>query len=104
MPRKPPGRRARSMTSFANRDHSQSRHFGVLAALPRVAGGGPGAPRKNYALWSANAFHPSLRFKSIGKPNWSVRVGDHYRAVGKFADKAFLWEWIGTHEEYNQRF
>ncbi len=60
--------------------------------------------RKNYALWSANAFHPSLRFKSIGKPNWSVRVGGHYRAVGKFANKAFLWEWIGTHEEYNKRF
>ncbi len=60
--------------------------------------------RKNYVCWSANAFHPSLRFKSIGKPNWSVRVGDHYRAVGKFAGKAFVWAWIGTHEEYNKRF
>ena len=60
--------------------------------------------RKNYALWSANAFHPSLHFKSIGKPNWSVRVGDHYRAIGKFSGSAFVWEWIGTHEEYNRRF
>ena len=60
--------------------------------------------RKNYALWSANAFHPSLHFKSIGKPNWSVRVGDHYRAIGKFADSVFVWEWIGTHEAYNRRF
>jgi hypothetical protein len=60
--------------------------------------------RKNYRLWSANAFHPSLHFKLIGKPNWSVRVGDHYRAVGKFARSEFLWEWIGTHEDYNKRF
>ena len=60
--------------------------------------------RKNYQLWATNAFHPSLRFKSIGKPNWSVRIGDHYRAVGKFAGNAFVWEWIGTHEEYNKKF
>jgi hypothetical protein len=60
--------------------------------------------RKNYRLWSANAFHPSLHFKPIGKPNWSARVGDHYRAAGKFSGNGFLWEWIGTHEDYNKRF
>ena len=60
--------------------------------------------RKNYALWSANAFHPSLRFKSLGHTKWSVRVGDHYRAVGKYSCDIFLWEWIGSHEEYNKRF
>ena len=60
--------------------------------------------QKNYALWAANAFHPSLHFKSIGKPNWSVRVGDHYRAVGMFSGDSFLWQWIGTHEDYNKRF
>ena len=60
--------------------------------------------RKNYRLWAANAFHPSLHFKPVGKPNWSVRVGDHYRAVGKFSGNGFLWEWIGTHEGYNKRF
>jgi hypothetical protein len=60
--------------------------------------------QKNYRLWSANAFHPSLHFKSIGKADWSVRVGGHYRAVGKFSGKNFLWEWIGSHEEYNKRF
>ncbi|MCI0541891.1 MAG: hypothetical protein L0Z50_42385 [Verrucomicrobiales bacterium] len=48
--------------------------------------------RKNYQLWPANAFHPSLHFKLIGKPNWSARVGEHYRAVGKFVGGAFLWE------------
>jgi hypothetical protein len=60
--------------------------------------------QKNYRLWSANAFHPSLHFKSIGKSDWSVRVGRHYRAVGKFSGETFLWEWIGSHEEYNKRF
>jgi hypothetical protein len=60
--------------------------------------------QKNYRLWSANAFHPSLHFKSIGKADWSVRVGGHYRAVGKFSGKNFLWEWIGSHEEYDKRF
>ena len=60
--------------------------------------------QKNYRLWSANAFHPSLHFKPIEKPNWSARVGDHYRAVGKFSGAVLLWEWIGTHEAYNRRF
>lgn len=60
--------------------------------------------RKNYLLWSANAFHPSLYFKCIGQPNWSARVGDHYRAVGKFTGGVFVWEWIGTHAAYSQRF
>jgi hypothetical protein len=63
-----------------------------------------GLARKNYQLWSANAFHPSLRFKPIGRANWSARMGDHYRVVGKFAGEEFIWEWIGTHEEYNKRF
>ena len=60
--------------------------------------------QKNYRLWSANAFHPSLHFKSIGKSDWSVRVGGHYRAVAIFVGKTFLWEWIGSHEEYNKRY
>jgi len=60
--------------------------------------------QKNYRIWSANAYHPSLHFKCIGKSDWSVRVGGHYRAVGKFSGETFLWEWIGSHEEYNKRF
>jgi hypothetical protein len=60
--------------------------------------------QKNYRFWSTNAFHPSLHFKPIGKPNWSARVGDCHRAVGKFRGAVFLREWIGTHEDYNKRF
>jgi hypothetical protein len=58
--------------------------------------------RKNYRLWQANAFHRSLNFKKVGGENWSVRIGDHHRAMGKFVEGTFLWEWIGTHEEYNR--
>ncbi len=58
---------------------------------------------KNYALWLADQGHRSLRFKPFKHGDWSVRVGDHYRAVGYFRDKdTFLWTWIGTHEEYNK--
>jgi hypothetical protein len=60
--------------------------------------------RKNYRLWQANAFHPSLHFKSIGRPNWSARVGDRYRAIGRFYGTEFVWEWIGSHADYDQRF
>jgi hypothetical protein len=60
--------------------------------------------RKNYRLWQANPFHPSLHFKPLGKPNWSIRLGDHYRAIGKFSGDSFLWEWVGTHAEYDKRF
>lgn len=60
--------------------------------------------RKNYQLWQANAFHPSLHFKPIGRPNWSARVGMHHRAIGKFIGPEFVWEWIGSHADYDKRF
>jgi hypothetical protein len=44
----------------------------------------------------------ALHFKSIGKPNWSVRVGDHYRAIGQFIGEEFVWEWIGSHADYDK--
>ena len=59
--------------------------------------------QKNYALWLANPFHPSLRFKRFEGESWSVRIGDHYRATGYFlTPDIFVWNWIGTHEEYNK--
>jgi hypothetical protein len=90
----------------------------LITADPDILGGTPGfwrlyralpvevraLARKNYALWSANAFHPSLHFKPVGKPNWSVRAGDRCRAVGQFVADSFVWERIGAHEEHNKRF
>ncbi len=49
-------------------------------------------------------FHPSLHFKKVGAVNWSVRVGLNYQALGKFAaDGTFLWEWIGSHADYDAK-
>ncbi len=45
--------------------------------------------RKNYQLWQNSTFHPAVRFKRLGGGNWSARVGDHYRAVGKFSGAIF---------------
>lgn len=60
--------------------------------------------RRAYRRWREDAFHPSLHFKKVGNDNWSVRVGLNYRAIGKFVeDGTFLWEWIGSHAEYDKR-
>lgn len=60
--------------------------------------------RKTYRKWQQDAFHPSLHFKKAGRENWSVRVGINYRALGKFSnDGMFLWEWIGTHADYDKK-
>ncbi len=58
---------------------------------------------KNYGLWLANPQHPSLRFKPFKRDDWSIRVGEHYRAVGYFANQdTFVWTWIGSHEDYGK--
>jgi len=59
---------------------------------------------KNYGLWRENPRHPSLDFKKIAGPveRFSVRIGEHYRALGQKAGDGVEWVWIGTHEEYNK--
>jgi len=56
---------------------------------------------KNYELLKANPRHPSLRFKRTGRL-WSVRVGDHYRALGHDVPEGIQWFWIGTHADYDK--
>lgn len=56
-----------------------------------------------FAFWSRDPRYPALRFKPFKQNQWSARVGDHYRAVGRFIDgNTFLWTWIGSHEDYNK--
>ncbi len=59
---------------------------------------------KNYRLWRDNPRHPSLDFKKLGgrAERFSIRVGDHYRALGHKVGDGIEWVWIGTHEEYNK--
>ena len=60
--------------------------------------------KKNYSLWKKNPLHPSLHYKSFGDDFKSVRIGDHYRAIGFVVDEYIVWDWIGSHEEYNKIF
>lgn len=57
-----------------------------------------------YELLKANPRHPSLHSKRI-EELWSVRVGNHYRALGIDDNEAdtdgIYWIWIGTHAEYD---
>ncbi len=59
---------------------------------------------KNYALLEVDPHHPSLHFKKIGgtKQLWSVRVGEHYRALAVEKPDGIVWFWIGTHAEYDR--
>lgn len=59
---------------------------------------------KNYQLLKTDPQHPSLRLKKVGKTKqlWSVRVGNHYRAVGTDGVDGIVWFWIGTHAQYDQ--
>lgn len=56
---------------------------------------------KKYVLLTADPHHPSLHFKRLGEL-WSVRVGDHYRALGTDIKEGIYWVWIGTHAEYDR--
>ena len=56
-----------------------------------------------YKLFSENAYHPSLQFKSIRKatkPVFSVRINDDCRALGVREDDVIVWFWIGSHSAY----
>jgi len=33
---------------------------------------------------------------------FSVRIGDHYRALGTLTADTITWLWIGTHAEYDR--
>jgi hypothetical protein len=57
--------------------------------------------RKNYGLLKHDPRHPSLHYKQIGRFR-SVRVGEHYRALGVEGREAIVWFWIGTHAEYDR--
>jgi hypothetical protein len=56
---------------------------------------------KNFELLKADAKHPSLHLKKVGR-YWSVRVGTKHRALGIEVDEGILWFWIGTHGEYDK--
>ena len=59
---------------------------------------------RNYHLWRRDPRHPSLRFRRLqgSADRFTVRVGDHYRVLGRLAGETMTWVWIGTHAEYDR--
>lgn len=46
----------------------------------------------------------SLRFRRLqgSEDPFSIRVGDHYRALGRLSGEKMIWVWIGTHAEHDR--
>ncbi len=75
-----------------------ARFWQLLEALPADA---QNLAKKNHKLWLVNPRHPSLRFKHLKGNVWSVRVGQHYRALAEVEGNEVTCLWIGTHAEYD---
>ena len=80
------------------RHFASSRFWASYHALPEDS---QRLADKNFSLLKVDPRHPSLHFKRIGKL-WSVRVGDHYRALGVDVADGIYWIWIGTHADYDK--
>jgi hypothetical protein len=59
---------------------------------------------KNYHLWRVNPNHPALHFRRLKgrEDRFTIRIGDHYRALGRLSSDTMTWVWIGTHSDYDQ--
>ena len=59
--------------------------------------------RAAYRLFKIDPYYPGLHFKRIDpqEPIYSVRIGLHYRAVGIWEGDTIVWDFIGTHAEYD---
>ena len=59
---------------------------------------------KNYQIWKCDPSHPSLRFRRLGGSEdlFTIRIGDHFRALGVVEADTITWIWIGSHSEYNR--
>ena len=77
------------------------RFWGLFQALPSEV---QNLAVKNYRLWRRNPHHPSLGFRRLqgSRDRFSIRVGDHYRALGRLAGDKMTWVWIGTHSDYDR--
>ena len=80
------------------RHHASSKFRAAYEALPPNV---RTLADKNFKLLKTDSRHPSLHFKRIGEL-WSVRVGEHYRALGTDVEDGILWVWIGSHADYDE--
>jgi hypothetical protein len=59
---------------------------------------------KTYQLWRSNPAHPSLRFRRLqgSSTRYTIRIGDHYRALAFRQGETMVWVWIGSHSDYDR--
>jgi len=58
--------------------------------------------RKQFRLWLADHWHPSLHFKRVGG-YWSARVDRNHRALGIENEGRIVWFYIGRHDGYEKQ-
>jgi len=77
------------------------RFWELFQALPSE---GQDLAVKNYRLWVRDPHHPSLRFRRLhgGGERFTIRMADHYRALGTKSGETIIWVWIGTHSDYDR--
>lgn len=60
--------------------------------------------KADYRLFKKDPYYPGLHFECIDRQEsiWSTRIGLHYRAVGvRIGSDTIIWDFIGSHEDYN---
>jgi hypothetical protein len=55
----------------------------VLGTIRFATCSGSSSGQKKFQAWLRDPFHPSMQFKPLVGNVWSVRIGDHYRALGR---------------------
>jgi hypothetical protein len=73
-------------------------HFSALPAELRQLA------RERFKLWHASPFHLTLHFKELRPGLWSVRINQKYRAMAREQPGGVVWFWIGTHNDYDNKF
>lgn len=60
--------------------------------------------RETYAIWKSDPFRTGLKFRRVhpAYPVYSVRIGEHWRAVAFIKDGEATWVWIGSHSDYDK--
>ena len=59
---------------------------------------------REFVKWRNDPHYPGLNFKRIhaSEPIYSVRVGIHWRALGRLDGDTVTWFWIGSHSDYDR--
>lgn len=83
------------------RSHASQRFWRLFQDLPETI---QRLAEKNYHLWQTNPSHPSLHFRRLeGREDLvTIRIGDHYRALGVLDVGTVTWVWIGSHADYDR--